>query len=367
MEFRPPPRREYPSGSDYAQQWSQGLQQLGNTFAQTAQARQQQERQAMLDKYLAAKEGRETQQYNYEYRDPLISPNPVGAGPLMNNPQQMQESPLVAAHKLHLQSAQPQASQPSSMFQGVQDNRDPYMGMSPEMKTYSSLPGAKNRDAYATAYGKFAQADWYANRPTGSTPTPESFATPGIDINGNIIQVGSKSGTVRTIPVPGGKIYSTTPSQDQGNAAIYGQRANDADTQLQQLIVGGFDPTSAVSGMQGNKFNPNFLKSENVQAYEQAKRNFLNATLRRESGATISPAEREDGDRQYFPVFGDDPKVLEYKARNRAAVRQGLETIAGPMAQRGGQGGGLVNPLNGRPLKDTPANRAWVQQQGGQR
>lgn len=39
---------------------------------------------------------------------------------------------------------------------------------------------------------------------------PETFTIAGSDQNGNIIQVGSKSGAVRVVPVPGGKLFPKT-------------------------------------------------------------------------------------------------------------------------------------------------------------
>jgi len=35
--------------------------------------------------------------------------------------------------------------------------------------------------------------------------------------------------------------------------------------------------------------------------FEQAKKNFVNAVLRLESGAVISPSEFTNADKQYFP------------------------------------------------------------------
>lgn len=65
---------------------------------------------------------------------------------------------------------------------------------------------------------------------------------------------------------------------------------------------------------------PNPLKSESRQQYEQAQRNFINAVLRRESGATITDQEFGNARQQYFPMPGDAPKTVEQKARTRATV-----------------------------------------------
>lgn len=46
---------------------------------------------------------------------------------------------------------------------------------------------------------------------------------------------------------------------------------------------------------------PSFLQSAERQKFEQAKRNFVNAVLRNESGAVIADSEFKNADKQYFP------------------------------------------------------------------
>jgi hypothetical protein len=62
---------------------------------------------------------------------------------------------------------------------------------------------------------------------------------------------------------------------------------------------------------------------------DQAKRNFVNAVLRRESGAVISPSEFENAHVQYFPVPGDSEKVLAQKKANRELVKNQFIRSAG--------------------------------------
>jgi len=64
----------------------------------------------------------------------------------------------------------------------------------------------------------------------------------------------------------------------------------------------------------------NFMKSDDRQSYEQAQRNFINAVLRRESGAAIAESEFDSAAKQYFPQPGDSLQVIEQKARNRNTV-----------------------------------------------
>ncbi len=73
----------------------------------------------------------------------------------------------------------------------------------------------------------------------------------------------------------------------------------------------------------------NFLRSADAQKYDQAKRNFINAVLRRESGAVISPEEFANAEEQYFPQPGDGNEVIAQKRRNRDTTIQGLKVSSG--------------------------------------
>lgn len=83
------------------------------------------------------------------------------------------------------------------------------------------------------------------------------------------------------------------------------------------------------------------------QQYDQAQRDFINAVLRRESGAVISDAEFANAEKQYFPQPGDGPKVLAQKAANRKTAIQGILRAAGPAAEgltaATGDSGGVVD------------------------
>ncbi len=46
---------------------------------------------------------------------------------------------------------------------------------------------------------------------------------------------------------------------------------------------------------------PNWLKTGDRQAFDQAGRNFINAVLRQESGAVISDTEFDNAYKQYIP------------------------------------------------------------------
>ena len=71
------------------------------------------------------------------------------------------------------------------------------------------------------------------------------------------------------------------------------------------------------------------LQSDVIQQQEQAERNFINATLRKESGATISPSEYDNAQKQYLPQPGDSETVLLQKRQNRITALKWIAAATG--------------------------------------
>lgn len=92
---------------------------------------------------------------------------------------------------------------------------------------------------------------------------------------------------------------------------------------------------------------PSYLQSGNIQQYDQAARNFINAVLRRESGAAISTGEFDNAYKQYLPRPGDSDATISQKRQNRQAVYQSLIYSAGNAAGGLGLGGGTNNNTSG--------------------
>lgn len=120
-------------------------------------------------------------------------------------------------------------------------------------------------------------------------------------------------------------------SPEQNKTAGFALRMEDAEKVLSGLNEKGFDPSGIVSGAQTSSLFPERLKSEEFKKYEQAKRNFIAAVLRRESGAAISPQEYEEGDKQYFPQAGDSPENMAQKENSRRSVYASFAHEAGPL------------------------------------
>ena len=73
----------------------------------------------------------------------------------------------------------------------------------------------------------------------------------------------------------------------------------------------------------------NMIVPSKVQLQLQAERDFVNAKLRQESGAAISPSEFANAAKQYFPQPGDSAEVLAQKKKNRELVTRDMAAEAG--------------------------------------
>ena len=160
--------------------------------------------------------------------------------------------------------------------------------------------------------------------------------------DGKPVLFNPKTGQMSTGTLPGsGPLVSQTQTEGQANSRLYAQRMEESNKQLEQLSA-TTNLASVRSGIEGKM--PNIAKSPNIQLYEQAKRNFLNAVLRRESGAVISPTEFAEGNKQYFEVMGDSPAVKKQKAINRQTAIEGLRNAAGMGPQVASAAGGPSGP-----------------------
>lgn len=124
-------------------------------------------------------------------------------------------------------------------------------------------------------------------------------------------------------------------TNDQANAGLYADRMRAANAIISKPTIG-----SAAMGFSGSAQRlatdllpgsiANNLVTSNFQQLDQAQRDFINAVLRRESGATIQPHEFENAQRQYFPLSGDAEPVLKQKAANRQIAIDGISRAGGP-------------------------------------
>lgn len=119
------------------------------------------------------------------------------------------------------------------------------------------------------------------------------------------------------------------PTQAQSLAAGYAARLEQAEPVISSL-EDEISKMSAVSFEAQIFTDRPVFQSTTIQSYMQAARNFINAQLRRESGAVISPSEFSEARKQYLPQPGDTKGVLKQKQENRKISFEVLKSSAGP-------------------------------------
>lgn len=148
----------------------------------------------------------------------------------------------------------------------------------------------------------------------------------------------NKQGQWKPVLDTNGKPMISKPSladkplnESQGNSLMYGKRMQTANKILENL-----ESTNGTWDIKGGdvlaRINPKG-GSEDFKKYEQAKRNFINAILRKESGAAIGQDEFDSADKQYFPQIGDSEAVIKQKAANRRQVTNTMLSNVGPKGE----------------------------------
>lgn len=152
---------------------------------------------------------------------------------------------------------------------------------------------------------------------------------------GQIIHEGKDTATIRRFNPETGQyeiISGINPSsinvkESEASSMMYGGRMQMAEATLSATEGVGTDLfQSLVSRVPtfGNAFvTPEF------QQYDQARRNFVNAILRRESGAAIAESEFENANKQYFPQPFDDQATINQKRAARQLATQLMMASAG--------------------------------------
>jgi hypothetical protein len=150
----------------------------------------------------------------------------------------------------------------------------------------------------------------------------------------------------------------------QSKAYLFGDRMQKADAIISGLAKKG--TTTSIPGSQmgfGVGATINAVSSGNQQSLDQAKRDFINAVLRRESGAVISPAEFENAEKQYFPQVGDSQQVMKQKAQNRMTAQEGI-MMEVPQRKRPKQQT-ATEALSPQEQEELTRLRVLIQQRGG--
>lgn len=170
--------------------------------------------------------------------------------------------------------------------------------------------------------------------------------------------VDTRTGQAKPVVGPQGQslVGGKPLTETQSNAVAFGMRAVESNKIATDLENKGVTNTGVirtvlggtVSGTPiiGEKLEQNVRSTFNVlpefaggpspeqQQNDQARRNFISAVLRKESGAAISPTEYVNEERKYFPQLGDSDKVIKQKQQARNLAIQALEAQAGSSGKR---------------------------------
>lgn len=162
------------------------------------------------------------------------------------------------------------------------------------------------------------------------------------DGNGNIVALPSKvaPGTMvraSQVAAPGAGLQplqgkDAGMNEGQANALAFASRMK-ASHDILTSLDGKYSP-AAVNTTQGLESvyglggvlggGANMALSDEGQRASQAQRDFINAILRRESGAAISASEFANANKQYFPQAGDSKAVIEQKRQSRERAIAGM-------------------------------------------
>lgn len=115
-------------------------------------------------------------------------------------------------------------------------------------------------------------------------------------------------------------------NEGQLASSVFANRVGAANDVLAELeAIPDFDPTSLQTAFFEAIPGGNLALSDNEQRFAQAKRDFITAVLRKESGAAIGKDEFINEDKKFFPQVGDKPAVLKQKAIGRKRAFDNLK------------------------------------------
>lgn len=121
-----------------------------------------------------------------------------------------------------------------------------------------------------------------------------------------------------------GKTGDKPLTEGQAKAVAFASRMENSEKVIQGLAKQGVNASVPGSRLPLVGDAISAIQPGERQQLDQAKRDFINAVLRRESGAVISDSEFSNAERQYFPQIGDSPAVIKQKERNRRVSIDGM-------------------------------------------
>lgn len=152
--------------------------------------------------------------------------------------------------------------------------------------------------------------------------------------NGPVL-INTRTGAAEPVMVDGKPLPGKGVDLNEGQSKdlLFANRMTESNNILNELagkgvyrssdIQRGAEKVPLIGGALSAAANA-IVASPDQQRVDQAKRDFINATLRKESGAAIGQSEFDNAERQYFPQIGDSPEVIAQKAANREQAIAGV-------------------------------------------
>jgi len=219
----------------------------------------------------------------------------------------------------------------------------PFQGTGLDAQSYNIvLEGDPATPQYAAAYAQLAMPKVQYDAVTGkSVVVQPDMSWARKHVGQNVPEPRSKDdrATVQTFPGatvtsdPGAAVYNET----QGKAAGFADRIGAANTVLDSKSSAGTSQIQQGLSAVPNMLGGNYMISADRQQFEQAERDFINAILRRESGAVISPEEFANARLQYIPQPGDDQATQAQKKASRERALNAMQREGGPFYKPGGK------------------------------
>jgi hypothetical protein len=179
-------------------------------------------------------------------------------------------------------------------------------------------PAVRATPEYATAWQILSNPRVDPNTGTMVVPDLSAFAAP----------TGGQGGQPPPQRMPSVQGFAPpNPSQAEAASAGYANRLDAA-----AKIIDQKEGALADMGQNLRSKIPlvgNYAVSSEYQQGDQAARDFINAQLRRESGAAIAESEFENARKQYLPQPGDSKEVKAQKREARARAVKNMQLSAG--------------------------------------
>lgn len=252
-----------------------------------------------------------------------------------------------AMFQIHAADAKAQYDYQTNLVKAVYDYADKQQQAALDalkLKSQQTFASQQNNLNYAQSLATTAITNGQpqiAAKISALDPMSATYRADVAKLAGQIVKPATSSDSLLSVSEAQslGVPYGTTKSQAMGvtpqkpataaqeTTALYANRIEQSNA-----ILTGMD--SKIAGMNplvygGASKLPSWLQSGDIQSVQQAQRNFVNAVLRRESGASISPSEFDSATKQYFATAGDTAATIAQKQANRDLVMRGFVSGAG--------------------------------------